>query len=331
MAEKDPIQPNASDEKEPTILRNEYGSVVDPTVVVDEPGRTVMLTDNETIIIEKEPQYHLTPKSRERKVYQGMWGPVELGVLGAGMLGVLAAVLLYVLFVSPSNRELENNRTRKERLEAELISAREKYGNISDTETQVARLISSVNDFEAQYLPLPTTGRTAVYQRINGLIVSHGLVNSAGPDYAPLDILDKANQNGEEDRDGKGRFRSFFPGVYVTMTVEGSYANLRSFVNALETASEFIVVSAVELEPSDAQEKDPAQATTAGVPPGVDPTTAYPSATNTSVPLPAVQGGGLPSSRGKTHGTVVSLRLEMAAYFRRPTSPVPAAPEVVQQ
>lgn len=326
----DPIlNNNPADDKEPEIVRNEIGKVPDPTVVIDEADRTVMLTDSETIIIDKEPTIDLAPKNRPRKVYKGMWGPVEAGVVGAGLLAVLGAVLLYAFFVSPSNRELENNRARRDRLEAELVSSREKYGNISNVETRVAKLISSVNEFEAQYLPVPTTGRTALYQRINGLMGAYGLVNTGGPDFAPLEVLEKVNDEGREES-GKSKFRSFFPGVYVSMTVEGPYANLRRFIREIETGNEFIVVSAVELEPSDAEEEkqdqpNPTQA--GGFDSGFDVTTGRPGVTspnrsgfpNTSMPA-QVQSALPNSARGKTHGSLVTLRMEMAAYFRRPTA-----------
>src|SRR5215204_3662433 len=107
----------AAEETKPEILRNEIGKVIDPTVVVDEADRTVLLTDNETIVIEKEPHLDLPPVNRPRKVYQGMWGPVEIGVLGAGMLAVLGVILLYIFFVIPSNRELESKRARVGALE----------------------------------------------------------------------------------------------------------------------------------------------------------------------------------------------------------------------
>ncbi len=324
MSVQDPtIKSGRGSSDEPEILRNEIGNVPDPTVVVDEADRTVLLTDKETIIFEKEPMIDIPPKNRPRKVYTGMWGPVEIGMLGAGMLAVLAVVVLYVFFVVPSNRELENSSARLDRLDKEYISARDKYGNMSNVETQVAKLISSVNDFEAMYLPVSSTGRTAIYQRVNGLMMSYGLFPASGPDYAPLEILDRSGQNGDEQKGGRSRFRSFFPGVYVTMTVEGPYVNLRRFLREIETGSEFMVVSAVELEPSDSQrQNDPAAPTTAsssGIQPGMDPTTAYQMGANTSMPI---QGQpALPSSaRGKMHGSVVSLKIEMAAYFRRPTS-----------
>ena len=259
-----------------------------------------------------------------------MWGPVEIGVVGAGMLAVLGAVLMYVFFVAPSARELENNRARRDKLEAEMAAATEKYGDISKVETRVSELISSVNDFESLYLPVPTTGRTALYQRLNGLINSYGLINSAGPDYAPLEILDKSKEENAQEG-GKSKFRSFFPGVYATMTLEGPYTNLRRFIRELETGSEFVVVTAVELEPSDSEEKqDPANpAQAGGLNSGFDLTTTRPGITDTSVPL---QGqSALPNSaRGKTHGSTVSLKLEMAAYFRRP-NPAAAATETLAQ
>lgn len=313
-----PGQPPAKDE--PVILRNEYGQAVDPNVVIDEPGRTVLLTENETIIIEKEPRIDIPPANRPRKVYGGMWGPVEIGVVGAGALAVLGAVLLYVFFVVPSNRELENNRTRRDRLETELTTARDKFGNISNVEHKVAELIQSVDRFESVYLPVPASGRTALYQRINGLIAGYGLVNSSGPDYAPLDIIDPKKAGEDEDKSGKAKYRTFFPGVYVSMTVEGPYPNLRRFIRDLETSnSEFVVVSAVELEPSDGQEekgRDQSNPTQAGMmQSGFDPATGQPTASNTAGPI---QPPAPNSRRGKTHGAIVSLRIEMAAYFRRP-------------
>jgi len=320
---KGPADGESRDEKEPVILRNEVGKVVDPTVVVDESGRTVLLTEDETIIFEKQPYIDVAPKNRQRKVYRGMWGPVEIGILGAGMLAVLATLALYFFFVAPSTRELEAGRARVERLEEELGSARSKFGNIANDENRIARLISSVNDFESRYLPVPNVGRTGLYQRINGLIAAYGLVNSSGPDYAPLEIIDRSGPGASEDTSGKAKFRSFFPGVYVTMTVEGPYTNLRRFLREVETGSEFIVVSSVQLEPSDSQGTTEQSNTTtaqAGQPQfGTDPTSMYPAMGNTSIPRDQLSQAGVPNSaRGKTHGAVVSLRIEMAAYFRRP-------------
>ena len=113
-----------------------------------------------------------------------MWGPLEIAAVSVGASRSLVASLVYFFFVIPSNRELAKNKSEADRLEAELISARSKYGEITSTETQVAKLVSSVDDFETRFLPLPSNGQSALYQRLNGLIGAYGLVNTTGPDYA---------------------------------------------------------------------------------------------------------------------------------------------------
>ncbi|MEO8650194.1 MAG: hypothetical protein ABI539_13595 [Acidobacteriota bacterium] len=327
MEENNIIQPNASGGDKPEIIVNDYGQTLDSAVVVEEPGRTVMLTEDQTIIIEKEPQFDIAPKDRPRKVYGGMWGQTEIATVGLAVLALLTVALLYFLMVLPAKREIEGRRAERDRLEAELVSARSKYGDITNTETRVAKLITSVDDFETRFLPVAATGQTALYQRLNGLIAAYGLTNTNGPDYSPLELAD-LSQTKEEER-GRAKFRSLFPGVYVTMTLEGSYQNLRRFIREIETGNEFVVVSSVELEPSDAEQRPDVQ-------------TAPPKQPQQQASMPARNqqfgpNAGNPSfgyqstveppvtrqRQGKTHGEVVSLRLEMAAYFRRQT----AAPE----
>ncbi|HEX6125060.1 MAG TPA: hypothetical protein VFZ23_06760 [Pyrinomonadaceae bacterium] len=332
MSEKPLDQTNLPSDPEPEILLNEYGETRDEAVVVDEADRTVLLTPDETIVFEKEPRIDVVPKNRPRKVYSGMWGQAELVTVGLAMLAVLTMVLIYVFLVIPANRELENNRAERDRLERDLISAREKYGSISNTETHVAQLMTSVDDFESRFLPVASNGRTSLYQRINGLIAGHGLVNTSGPDYAPLETLDQNQGVDTEEERGRARFRSLFPGVYVTMTVEGSYQNIRRFIREVETGGDFVVVTAVELEPSDS-EQEPAQqnsqqpqaAPQVQTAPGFSGPSRFPS--NPVVQAPAATPPA--RRRGKTHGEVVSLRLEMAAYFRRPNmaSQLPAPTE----
>lgn len=301
MQENDPLN------KEPEILVNEYGSTKDAAVVVEEADRTVLLTEDETIIVEKEPVFSIPPKDRPRKVYGGMWGPVEIATFGVSLLAVLTAILFWLFIVAPASRQLEENRAERDRLEAELASAKAKYGDITDTETQVAKLVSSVDDFEMRFLPAATTGRTSLYQRLNGLISGYGLVNTNGPAYSPLETLDITEQNETDEERGRAKYRSLFPGIYVTMTVEGPYANLRRFIREIETGNEFVVISAVELAPSESASGSAS------------------SGQETTMVLNPVTGQMeqqiVPRStepRGKTHGELVALRLEMAAYFQRP-------------
>ena len=182
-------------------------------------------------------------------------GPAELVISACDGRALHRRDALHLYGRTP-NRELEQNRAERDRLERELMTARSKYGEITDTETHVAKLMSSVDDFEARFLPVATIGRTSLYQRLNGLISAYGLVNTSGPDYSPLETLtDNEGVQTDQER-GRAKYKSLFPGIYVTMTVEGSYQSIRRFIREVETGRDFVVVSAVELEPSDAERED---------------------------------------------------------------------------
>jgi Tfp pilus assembly protein PilO len=314
---------NSEETTAPQIHVNDLGTTKDPTVVVEESDRTVLLTENETIIIPKETMIDVPPKNRERKVYAGMWGTTELVTVGVAMLAILTTILLFVLLVLPAQSELDNNRAKRQELEKQLATANSRYGNITTTEERVSELTRSVEDFESRYLSTETNGKTALYQQINGLISAYGLTNTTGPDYATLEISDP-NRNAQQEDEQKGRSKaiSIYPGTYITMTLDGSYQNLRRFIREIETSNQFVVISSIQLEPSENKEKEaidqtkPAQVSTNNPPVpnqfgGVNPNAFQ-------QPNPQVQNQTEKVDRGKTHGETVTLRLEMAAYFRRP-------------
>ncbi|CAN5372669.1 hypothetical protein BH10ACI1_BH10ACI1_18700 [soil metagenome] len=311
-----PIEPE-NIENDPETVVNNYGETKDSTVVIEEADRTVMLTENETIVIEKESIIDVVPKNRPRKVYGGMWGSAEIATVGMAMLAILTVILLFIFFVMPRQKELEDNRAKRDKLEQDLLTAKGRYGNITSTETRVAELLNSVNDFETRFLKPDSIGKSAIYQQINGLISAYGLTNTTGPDYAPLEINQRSNNGQQAEKEsGRARFQSLFPGDYVTMTVEGSYQNLRRFIRELETSNQFIVISTIELEPADSEKKEDINKTvvvqTQQQP--VDPR----NINNPNLPNPVVETQKEKVVRGKTRGEFVSLRLEIASYYRRP-------------
>jgi hypothetical protein len=222
----------------------------------------------------------------------------------------LITILAYFFWVLPSNRELARNKSEADRLDMEVVSSRSKYGEITSTEGQVNKLLASVDDFQMRYLPVASNGQGALYQRLNALFLSHGLMNTSGPDYAPLEMIGMNEREQSDEERGRAKYRSLFPGVYVTVTVEGSYQNLRRFIRELETGNEFVVVSAVELAPSETQRQAPAGPIPAG-----------------AKPVSPDQPMGPVRPKGKVHGETVSLHIELAAYFRRPDfSPMSTVP-----
>lgn len=271
-----------------------------------------------TEVVVADQQWNIIPPNRPRKVYAGMWGTPEISAVAVSVLSVVMALVAYFFWVVPSDRELVKNRSEADRLEAELISAKGKYGEITDSQTQVGKIVASIDDFEARFLPVSTNGQTALYQRLNGLIKAYGLINTTGPDYVPLETIDSNAVGQNEEERGRAKFRSLYPGVYVTTSLEGSYQNLRRFIREIETGREFVIVSAIELVPAegDKSRKNSSDKTQAQpVDPMINPTTGMPSMVQPTAPAPDNSG----RFKGKKHGETVTLRIEMAAYFRRPT------------
>lgn len=303
---ENPEENEETPKKQREIIRNDYGDTKESTVVIEEEDRTVILTDDETIVMEKAETIDIAPSDRPRKVYGGMWGTAEILTVSLALLAVLTVVLLHVFLVLPAQSELEANRKDRDKIEIDLDTMRGKYGKMEDTETEAAKLIRSVYDFESRFLRTAPEGKTALYQRLNGLMNAYGLENTSGPDYIPLEIADlnQGEQRTEQDR-GRDRFLSLFPGVFVTVTVEGSYQNLRRFMSEVENSSEFITITSVELVPAEKEKKDSnsSQPNNTGQP-GIIETSATAQRAN--------------RNRGKTRGEIVSLKLEMVSYFRRP-------------
>ena len=234
----------------------------------------------------------------KKKVYAGMWGPIEIGLVALAAFLLLLSSLIYLFLVVPANSELASDRTKRDELDTKLREAQKKYGDMGTTESEVTKLVNSAEDFEFRFLQDQKVGASAIYQRLNALITAYGLRNTAGPDYEPLLLGERKAKADEGEKTGRDKFRSIFPGIYITATVEGPYPNLRRFLKELETSREFMAVTAVELEPSDEEQAE--------------------EKTTTREVLDENKRKVQKQFRlGKTRGNRVNLRIEMAAYFRR--------------
>jgi len=335
--ELNPAQDPRTEPEKPEISVNEYGRAKDSAVVIDEANRTVLLTPDETMVFQKEPAINIVPKSRPRSVYAGMWGRNEIATFTLGVFALLTIAIIYVFLVLPSNREVARERSQVNALDEQLMSAKARWGAITSSETQVSNVLGSEEQFESTYLRPASMGTVEIPRRLNSLIAAYGLINTAGPEYQPLESVDQSAKNNgspqaEEQARGRDRLKSLFPGVYVTMTVEGNYQNLRRFITELESGNEFIVISAIQLEPSNndqGKQVSPEQAPQVAAP----AFQAGPNANPMANPKMGAQPNQQPidnlrsqADKGKMHGGIVSLHIEMAAYFRRPNF----APTVAQ-
>jgi Tfp pilus assembly protein PilO len=254
-----------------------------------------------------------------------MFGVPEIAAVSLGILSLLAVGLFYLFWVVPANAEVNRHKDLRNQLDNDLKAANTKFGNITTTTARVEELVNSVDFFERNYLPVAENGRTALYQRVNALISAYGLVNTTGPDFSPLDTVN-AKQSQQNDKEkGRNKFQSLFPGVYVSMTVEGSYQSLRRFMREIESSGQFVIISTVELEAAEGSKENEQKAKEPQVLVQLPNDPTNPDGSPKYVPKPTPKP--TPKSKqgqGKTRGEAVSLHLEMAAYFRRSMKTEPA-------
>lgn len=214
---------------------------------------------------------------------QGMLGVAEIAGLAGSALIFLMTAFSYIYFLVPARSSLQSLQLERSRLQTQLRNSQELMRHGQDTETAVDKITESLTDFESNRLAIRNQGRMALYAELNQLIHKNGLRNTSGPAYIPLDTLD-AKRTGSKSASTK--WQSVYPGIGVTLTVEGTYQNLRRFLRNLETSKQFLVINTIEFERA--------------------------TETNTAV---SAESGAASGSRG----SLVSLRLDMATYFQRET------------
>ncbi|MGH9874265.1 MAG: GspMb/PilO family protein [Pyrinomonadaceae bacterium] len=219
---------------------------------------------------------------RERRIF----GPAEVIGLAGSALILLLVVVSYLYFLVPANSQLVGLQAQRSLLQAKLRDLQSVVQRGETTEASVQNINQSLIEFESKHLLVPDRGRMGLYDSLNVLIRKNGLRNTSGPTYTPLESSNsKTSSTGS--RSANTKWQSVYPGIAISVTVEGQYQNLRRFVRDLETDNQFIIINSVELERS--------------------------TETNNSLPTE-----GEPATGGRV--SPVSLRLEMTTYFQRAAS-----------
>lgn len=213
---------------------------------------------------------------------QGVIGPAELVALAGSFLILLLVIVAYLSFLAPARSKLANLQLERSRLQTQLRNSKEVVRHGQSTETTVQGIEQSLDAFENNHLLGASQGRMSLYDSLNLLIRKNGLRNTSGPTYTPLEPSGKKSTGGSRSTNTK--WQSVYPGIAISLTVEGPYQNLRRFIREMESNKQFVIINSVELERS--------------------------TETNSAAAAEGASTGGARSS-------LVSLRLEMATYFQR--------------
>jgi Tfp pilus assembly protein PilO len=212
-----------------------------------------------------------------------MFGLAEIIAVSGSAAILLTVLLAYVYFQVPARSRLQGLQLERTRLQNQVRTSEQAMLKGLDTRSMVNRITSSLDDFEDGRLLNRNQGRMALYDELNQLIRKNGLRNTSGPSYTALDSVG-SKTSPTESKSASTKWQSVYPGISVSLTVEGSYQNLRRFIRNLEASKQFIIINAIELE----------------------------KATETNTPL-SVEGEPGVGSRG----SLVSLRMDLATYFQR--------------
>ena len=217
-----------------------------------------------------------------------MFGIAEVIAL-VGSCFVLTLVLLsYLYFLVPARSKVASLKNDRQQTLTNLDTLDKLVGKETNSKDAVDRIAASLNDFENKHLPRVDQGRMDLYEELNQLIIKNNLRNTSGPTYTTLD------PTGTKSTSGKTvvtKWQSFYPGIAVTVTVEGEYQNVRHFIRDVERSKQFVVINEVELQRA-SQNKQAA------------------------APVPeAADGAG-----SGTRASLVTLQLSMATYFQRPSA-----------
>lgn len=225
-----------------------------------------------------------------------MFGVVEVIAL-AGSCFVLALVLFsYLYFLVPARSRVASANADLKQLQTNLQTLSGLVNKETDTKQTVDKIAASLNRFETENLMRQDQGRMDLYEELNQLIVKNGLKNTSGPTYTTLD------PSGTKSTAGKNvvtKWQSFYPGIAVMVTVEGQYQDVRRFIRDVERSKQFVVINEVELQ----------RATQNNAPASIE-------AGGSEAGSPAAAAGAGSGSRG----SLVSLQLNMATYFQRPSA-----------
>ena len=237
--------------------------------------------------------------------------PELIGLLGAGLLAVMV-VFAYLYFYLPAQSRLTSVELERTRLQGQVQAAKSLYKENDTTNQTVGRINASLEDFETNWLPMESSGRMTLYTVLNNLIKSNGLRNTAGPGYSTLEVVGAKNQvqpGMTAEKQSTAKWQSIYPGIAVSVTVEGGYQNIRHFVRDIETSRQFLIINAVEIE--SIKNSGAVQEQT---PPVTQPATQR-NAKNTKPGIPTPEQ---PPEIAGGRGGLVSLRLDIASYFQRP-------------
>jgi len=147
---------------------------------------------------------------------------------------LVANILTFAGYVYPMGQRVANIQQRDRTADQALRAAREEHAQASGTLTGKDRASTELTTFYNDVLPANLTGA----RRLTHLRLPQ-LARQSGLQYVRSQYETVEDQN------------SNLKALRISMILSGSYADMRTFIHALETAPEFVVIDNVSLAEDD--------------------------------------------------------------------------------
>jgi Type II secretion system (T2SS), protein M subtype b len=234
--------------------------------------------------------------------------PELIGLSLAALMAVIT-VFAYFSFFIPARSRLRGIQVERDLLQVQVHASQKNFQDNNSTRETVDKINASLENFESNWLAPRDTGRMSLYTTLNNLIRSNGLRNTAGPSYTSLEPLGTKPQvqpTASAEKQNNAKWQTIYPGIAVSVTVEGPYQSVWHFIRDIEASRQFLIINGIELESAT---QNGANQIGNSVEPSIAavPKSARNGKTAPPVITPPVTG----------RGALVSLRLDLATYFRQ--------------
>lgn len=185
----------------------------------------------------------ITGRTIHRVHRLGRW---QIGLLVLGVLAASAAIFLFIQ-IHRVERQVAWARERFERQQAMLRTLQQRVAEIEaghqDELPTPESIRASLVRFEKEFLTPAEEAELAVIREVNELADQSGVVLSE-INFDPIE--QKVLDGTEVGRRRRGE--SLFPGLEMSFTVEGSYADVRAFLSSLEGSRAFLIIDSLDLK-----------------------------------------------------------------------------------
>ena len=191
---------------------------------------------------------------------------IEIAAM-VGLLGLIATVfVIYFASILPDqvrrlqlSNEVTSNRTKIDELRAQA-------GDPGAVTAAYQQVHESLDAFRGQTLQPRTAGRLQIIGLVNDLTRETNVVLDGPISFDARNPLDEA----VDEKDGKGKRKTrksedeiqTYPSLGISMTISGSYPQIRAFLAKFETSRQFAIIDSVSI--SSEEESDDSEGSGTG-------------------------------------------------------------------